>query len=87
MQMDDQKVNWKVNKKFKRETEPDSGRYEIDYGLMEMCLYKVKDWLIDPRDKLGVDVRVLAKYLVDEGEIPLHLTAYAVGEIHDPKVP
>ena len=54
---------------------------------MERCLDTVKDWVIDPRYRLGADVRVVAKDIMEEGEILLHLTAYAVQEIHDPKVP
>ena len=53
---------------------------------MRRCLDKVKDWVIDSRDRLGADVRVAAKDITKEGGRPLHLTAYAVQEIHDPKV-
>ena len=66
MQVDEKKGKWKVNKKFKKETEPDSGRYEFDYGAMGSCLDQVKHWLIYPRDRLGADVRVAAKDIVKE---------------------
>ena len=54
---------------------------------MGRCLDEVKDWVIDSRDRLGADVRVAVKDIAKEGERPLHLTAYAVREIFDPKVP
>ena len=76
-----------MNKKLAKETEPDCGRYEFDYGLMVRCLDKVKDLVIDPRDRLGVDVRVVAKDIARERERALHLTVYAVQEIHDQKIP
>ena len=87
MPMDEQKGKWKVNKKFKTGTEPDSGRYELDYGLMVRCLYQYKNQVIDLRDRPGADVRVAKRDIVRERKRPLHLTAYAVQEIHDPKVP
>ena len=87
MQMDDQKGKWKVNKKFTKETEPDFGTYEFDYGFVGRCLDKVKDWVIDSGDRLGADVRVAAKDITKEEERPLHLSAYAVQDIHDPKIP
>ena len=43
--------------------------------------------MIDRRARLGADVRVAAKDIMKEGERPLHLTAYDVQEIHEPKVP
>ena len=76
-----------MNKKFTKEREPDSWRCEFDYGLVGMCLDKVKDWVIDLRDRLGADVRVTTNGMMKEQERPLNLSAYAVQEIHYPKVP
>ena len=49
-----------MNKKFTKEKEPESGRYEVDYGLLGRCLDKIKDWMIDQRDRMGADVIVAA---------------------------
>lgn len=85
--VDDQKAKWKASKKMRMDDEenPDSGRTVFNDLLMEKCIAVFEEWIIDPTERLGTDVRVATEEVQTDNGKTIKITAFAVREKFDCK--